>query len=736
MATVPYLYIKSDNPYDIIETEFLDELVIELFNGAQFITDKQRISRKLPKTYFDDLKKEISGYKDRLPMYDVTFNHIYLVYADNIYPRLYQDNYRFIDENFYQDLEKIINPTEDDKENLRILRHYDIAVLNKTYYQVFYESFVFNKYITSCRRPSYTSGMDHIQPYYSIYELYYLAYDWNLTTKSTLKPDEMNDLCKTIAKYDIPAKTLIDHQLYIYNSRAIGLVKHYSLYGSYYMNVYLRKYRCCLEEPIVHEMAIRNIDLENQIKIMIALIRKAPAFDKSHTVYRFVERDDYMQHLKIGDIYQDPSFMSTTRNPFYYQENYAFGYILIKITLPENIPGIGICIEAYSNFPREEEIVLPPTSKFKLISITEADESQQNLPEYQHILNKRVQKKYEFIWVGNDYLDISLPITLKIPNSYQPEISLIDLNNLLKDDNIKYSTMSERLKYFRDTYVNNFNNQFRSSIAGNQYTFNLESYNSNTVYKTFFYYQVTDGIMITSSNPKYGNINLMLELGDEIHVNYYFKYSVTDTSQLVDINRIEWIEWLSLLAYIVGSRRVVIHSNYIMHYDKNDTNEIRQMKTRYTFSQNIYQYLKSKRKMYDQFIEVVTPGFDYGQLDLLHNIKINDIIKSTDVDELYRISQKAKINTMAELYIYIVEKYPKLLSYYDEKMNLIYSDEKNPFKNVYYSLDAWIYLYNRDLIQQIPSEKEFKKGSFRKLIGDKKIPKFKNRLRTYLGSKA
>jgi hypothetical protein len=56
----------------------------------------------------------------------------------------------------------------------------------------------------------------------------------------------------------------------------------------------------------------------------------------------------------------------------------------------------------------------------------------------------------------------------------------------------------------------------------------MESYNSISVYKSFFYYDVADGIMITSANPKYGNINILLEIGPDIHVNYYFKYSVTD----------------------------------------------------------------------------------------------------------------------------------------------------------------------------------------------------------------
>ncbi len=221
-------------------------------------------------------------------------------------------------------------------------------------------------------------------------------------------------------------------------------------------------------------------------------------------------------------------------------------------------------------------------------------------------------------------------------------------------------------------------------------------------------------------------------MGPEIHVNYYFKFSVTDPSIVVDLNRPDWIEWLSLLAYVIGSRTIVIHSNYTLHYDKNDSIEMKQMKTRYTFSENIYMYLKYKKKYYD-FIEVV-PNFDYFQLDYLYGVNISDVIKSSDHDELYRISKSTTATNLADFYIYVVENFPKLISVLENKMDIVFDPEKNPFKNISYNLDAWLYLYNRNLINQIPPEKDFavKKGSFKKLIGDKKIPKFKNRLRSYL----
>lgn len=240
--------------------------------------------------------------------------------------------------------------------------------------------------------------------------------------------------------------------------------------------------------------------------------------------------------------------------------------------------------------------------------------------------------------------------------------------------------------------------------------------------------------MLTTANPKYGNINIMMEIGSEIHVNYYFKFSVTDPSIVVDLNKPEWIEWLSMFAYIIGSRTIIIHSNYTLQYSREDTIEQKLMKTRYTYSQNIYLYMKYKKKLFD-FIEII-PHFDYYQLDYLSEIKVNDIIKSSDKNELYRIAQSSGVENMFDFFIYIVENYPKFIKTIEGKMESIYEPEINPFFNVEYSLDAWTYLYNRDLIKNIPLDKEFfKKGSFKKLIGDKKIPKFKNRLRSYFITK-
>ena len=149
---------------------------------------------------------------------------------------------------------------------------------------------------------------------------------------------------------------------------------------------------------------------------MLNLFKNAPGFENAkgigdtYTVYRFVDDDSYFGNINVGDIYQDPSFTSTTRNPYYYKENYTFGYILIKINLPLKTQGIGLCIESYSNFPNEEEIILTPKSRYRLDNIIDTRQSQQ----LHYDLRLKVEKKYECTWIGKDYLKCGDEIKIDI----------------------------------------------------------------------------------------------------------------------------------------------------------------------------------------------------------------------------------------------------------------------------------------------------------------------------------
>lgn len=710
-----YYYVLVTNPQKINQVDILGDLVSLIYSSKIVpLTNEQLTSLSLNKDYLKTVKTAVSAYLPKVPMYDIQSNLLFAIYWENVYSRIFYDHYRFVDRLFQSTLLNNV-VTETDADNLRILEWYQMDVLEETYYKIFYRSFIVHAHITQCRRPSFNAGMAHISPYYTLNELNYLAYDWNISTKITLNEDQLINICQQIAHYDIPAQTLIDHQIYIYDKKAIGLVKYYSLYGSYYLNAYLRTTQYLLPQLVSYQNTFRNQNLENQIGIMARLIKNAPVFAQSHTVYRFVEKDYYLKHLKVGQIYVDSSFMSTTRNPFYYKQNYAFGYILIKIKLPANIRGVGLCIEAYSNFPSEEEIVLMPASRYRLDTVVD----QSDRLQFDNEFKLTIKKKYEFTWIGSNY---QLPRT-NVPPTIVPTIMV---KSLLETIQTTQLSIADRLMAFKNEHLNE-NNQFAAIIENVSYVFNLEAYDSSTIYKPFFYYETNNGIMITTSNPKYGNINLLMELGSQIHVNYYFRYSVTDESIVVDLNKQSWIEWLSMFAFIVGSRNVIIHSNYALPYHSNDTPLQKVTKTRYTYPQDAYIYLKYNRKLYT--FDEITPRFDYAQFDYLTGICPFDFIKSEDKNELYRILQISAVKNMAQFYLYIVENYPKLIDTLTLKMQLVYEDNKNPFTHLEYNLDAWAYLYNHSYINQIPVISEQIPSFFQKLIVAHQIPKFENRLR-------
>ena len=102
---------------------------------------------------------------------------------------------------------------------------------------------------------------------------------------------------------------------------------------------------------------------------IVNLIKDSPGLEKSYYLYRFIWDDDFLEKLKIGDIYTEKGFLSTTRDPFYSPGiDQNFGLILIKIHIPKKIKGLGLFIENFSMFPKEEEFLIPPYSKLKLLS--------------------------------------------------------------------------------------------------------------------------------------------------------------------------------------------------------------------------------------------------------------------------------------------------------------------------------------------------------------------------------
>lgn len=669
------------------------------------------------------IKDNISKIEDKMPLYDVYTDNIYLIGKHNVYWRVVYQYYRFPDEHIIDELKKKydeykneMNDKMNDKIFMRKIRklelmiefmnYFNIKILYETYIKIFYKYSDFvGKQITMCKNPSFMSHFVHIQPYFTRNQIINLALNYKIDVpKKYIENEDVTKLCSQIKKNQITWKTLLNHQNYILDSGNLGMVQYYTLQGSYFMNKYLRD----------KSTSYQNKYLETLIKPMWDLVLHAPAFDKSYILYRFVQEDSYLRHLKIGDVFIEDGFMSTTRDPFYRSDMYKFGFILIKIRIPAEKNGIALCLETVSHFPEEQEIIFPPKSKFKLLNTDEDC-------LYYHTdaqFSSKVKTKYEFEWVEND----------SIKFDQRKEYNTINDVNFLKIEKSEGITLDEKITYFENNYVNK-NGQFEVNIDDNKFIVIAERYNSISAYKKFYAIETETGFSLYSIYK--GFILFFIEIGEsnnelQMHVNYYTRYSSIDPNKIIGDENL--IKLYSSIAYYFKIPTVVIYATY-MNCDNNINIQYgggkiqrnfafptKQIENNYvndikggSYCVDLYEYLLNGTKKYTNLgilnVELY-PRFSYFDLDILKNTDPLKILDKTDRDELYQIYDKAYIsnnkNTIADFYIWIKNNRCYLLDQYISKIDRLLKNN-NPFRNDMYILDPDTYLYNRKYIPYYPS---------------------------------
>ena len=405
--------------------------------------------------YLSELKIQISKLDNLIPLYDIFSKNIYLIKPEEIYDSVIHLYYRPLTKKLYEYLQSIKTDDKTYKEklekNINFMENFDLNVLEETYIKTFYyQSNKIGKNFTLCIKPSFLPFVN-INPYYNRDELINLGLNLKI-----IKPDEtyydekrLLQLCDKVSQDDIDSDTLLNHYLFIQFNNLQYYIKYYSFMGSYQMNYYIRN------------NSVKDKFIEKNINQFHSIISKSPAFNDTYYVYRLINNDDFLQDVKIGGIFEDKSFMSTSRNPFYNPVRNAFGLILMKIKLPKNKQGVGLCIENYSLFPEEQEIILNPC-RLKLVSKDDTI--------YYHTDKKAqrsIKTKYEFIYVEQIPLDIN-----KISKNYDSEldIPIIDL----------YNTKISGVKV--EDKLNNFSNllplvntckRFYVEVNKKQYLFNL-----------------------------------------------------------------------------------------------------------------------------------------------------------------------------------------------------------------------------------------------------------------------
>lgn len=643
------------------------------------------------------IRRLLSKVEELVPLYDPYSDNLYLVNKHNVYQRVVHDHYRFPTEDLISEIrhktglvsDPVILKRRRHKLDLMLdfLSNFELDTLYDTYIRVFYHySKEAGKNLTTCKRPSFIAQYKHIEPFYSRDEIINMGLNMGLIKPDNeyLEKEVIEKLCKKVQRNDISSDVILEHHEYIASNNGIGMVQYYTLHGSFFMNMYLRKL-----------MGNNNQDkfLETNINEVWKLIKNSPAFDREYTVYRFIHDDKHLKHLKAGDIYREDSFISTTRDPFYRADEFSFGFVLIKIKIPKDVIGVGLCLETFSHFQDEEEILLPPRSVMRL------DKKDKNCTYY-HIDNNfesKIETRYEFTLLKTEDIEIGQRDSI-------PDPPLLELESMKLSGE---TDMNDRILMFIHTFTDKMQ-QLRLKVGDATFTLQAERYDSTGAYKKFYAAEVSNGFYIYTIHNSYVMFTFEVgthpEDGDYLIVNYYFHHSSKPpTTYYTDgdfLRMVAWFgHWFQVSTVMINAdfsfcigKKVLASGNYCIDF---------------------YQYLKNNTKRFsDTDIKVfeLVERFGYSALDKMKEVSPEIILRKHDPDELYPLWKKVysdfkeRKNTLADFYIWLVDHYCFLVEHLVKKMHRLYSND-NPFDFPYYQFEPSVYLYNRRMIDTLPHKK-------------------------------
>lgn len=712
-----YHIIDINNNKIILSNE---ENIIDILYNKIGIIDKDKYDKKEIK----DIKKNISQIETCIPLFDIYSQNLYLIKPENIYSRVINSHYRLPDKNIINKLKKTLVILEKTKsnintyyieklnKNIRFLSNFNLKILYNTYIKLFYLNQPHTKDLTNCFKPSFIAFLTS-KPYYTKSELINLALNMNL--KIDINNIETKDICKLVSNNDINSKIILQHQIFIEENIAKSYIQLYTLLGSFYWNFYLRT-KC-----------IKDIFLEKQINNLYEIISKSPEFDKDYYLYRFISDDSYLTHLKIGDIFEEKSFISTTRNPFYDTQNNYFGFILLKIKIPKNIEGIGLSIESYSLFPEEEEILLNP-ARLKLISIND------NFFYYHPNIkaSKRIKKKYEFELIETIKTSPTANLNYQIQYNIIPKIDFLEMT-------LPSNDFKTRVYYFYHSLLPSYNNKryFYTDIQDKEYLFQAFYLDNNPIYEKYFFIQHKDKkneIYFILQDENTGQIILFIEIRDIISVNYIQKYLGTKNI----FSDEELIKFLSSLGYYFGITDIIIHNSYQSYSEiskgllKDNIDNIIEL-SQYNpdnhiislysgdftyYNEDLINFMNLKFDKYKNIPGIICNLKKHHILSL-QKINVIDLFKNIEKNPLYNILLKTKKTyNLLDFYLFIHYNYfyllPELCNLIAIFNNDIFTDiNSNPWINSFYTLNSQQYLFESLLI---PSIKTFNTNIYQDYI--------------------
>lgn len=663
---------KKDN---ILKEISVDSAILDIYYQRYRIpTENELLTWKSngKKVTVDELKKKLSMTATYIPLYDVFTSNMYVIQQRNVYIRVVNHDYRFPDkliiDSIHEMKEKKMKrlkkkpELEKDKVFMRSLHkielmtdfmsQFDMEILYETYLRIFYKfAPEFGNITYTCIRRSFMPHKAHLRPYYTKDEVLKLGMNMELiklpkdTTyidfKDNLTNDDFRKICTTIQKNDIHADILLHHQNYIIDNDMVGLIQYYTMQGSYFMNKYLRG---------MTNHNYRDDYLEENIIKVWKLILNSPSFDNEYILYRFIADDSFLSWMNVGDIFVDKGFMSTTRDPFYHMDKYKFGFILMKIKIPKSVRGVGLCLETISHFPDEEEIILPPSAKLKLLSKDDACEYYH--PDENFV--SEIKTKYEFEWIGNS--DVIIDQRDELQGEYKTKV--IDF---LKINKIYTMSVKEKTQYLLRTYFDPMH-RIRCKIGDKEFYVSGEWYDSTGAYENKYALKTTDGFMLYSLYQGY--FLFAIEIGEvndiqQIRVNYHSKYTRINRQELLgDENFIHFIasiaNYYDIPNIIIQADTMSCDSYRKKKYDYNSINSDNQniMKRSKVLISSMHRSLRisnnsqSKRSIYSQPYpnsKLYPKNYKQGKTKRLHgpNVtegaeqKVDGYEKGEEYDEEY-----------------------------------------------------------------------------------------------------
>lgn len=641
-------------------------------------------------------RQKISRYEEYIPMYDIYSERIYPINRKNLYQRLINYHYRFINKEIKGWIENKFKKNKSSimKYNINIINNYDVDVLYDTSIKTLYKnSTELGLQISICKRNSFNKYFFHNKPYYNRDELINLGLNMNIFNEKEIEKIDILDIkdhyniCKKISVNDVSFDEIFKHTKFIIDNKLISLVVFYSFMGSYFMNNLLRT-------QIIPD---KSNPYNKMIQKLSNKILESPPLNKDYFIYRFIWDDYFIRNLKIGDIFEDKGFISTTRDPFYTPQNeIKFGVVLAKIKInPSTLKCL--MIENVSIFPKEEEILLLPNSRLKLVSKNENFKYYHTNKNYQ----KNITKKYEFNLIGNNYKKI---ITEDDSNHY---IDLESTNLIIKNDDVndkiglinnfikKYVFNSEQIKF--DNYINL---KWYSTLLNQSRKYKLfyHWFDGTDSYELFYKNKNKDGMFfIIYDEYDYPYINI--EFGDKMIVNNLNKFYFYDDKKSIDT-----FDFLFIieLAKIFKYQKFEINGEYdnfskLLNPNNDELKHDYQI-AHYTnlYSSSLYKYLKNDKKFYEEIIDnkifknikqLFTLNIGYWKLDQFESTEIPSELLNKFEDKTI------KSKNMKDFIIEILEDhfmfYNKIKEYYKDIFDKLFID---------FDVNVFCRIQNQDLI--------------------------------------